>query len=204
MHYKAVLLPLFLSLAASVAQGDEPSPMSVTPTAPTDDFVAGLQAAPVPFENVKVLLDVNDEISLEVSYDLLEVGHVSITVHGEDDGSGHGLVRVGDTVVAEVELVDGAVVWEATDSSTLSPAQAHAAAASIMQVWHEDAVTAALDSRGLKCWWAGKIAGATIGVAVFGGCGLVTKSPSCYGHGVGVGYGVAGYITAKCNGAQNT
>src|SRR5690606_11719796 len=105
MHYKAVLLPLFLSLAASVAQGDERSPMSVTPTAPTDDFVAGIQTAPVPFENVKVLLDVNDEISLEVSYDLLEVGHVSITVHGEDDGSGHGLVRVGDTVVAEVELV---------------------------------------------------------------------------------------------------
>src|SRR5690606_18735645 len=102
MHYRAVLLPLplFLSLAASVAPGDDPT--SVTPTAPTDDFVAGLQAAPVPFENVKVFLDVNDEINLEVSYDLLDVGHVSITVHGEDEGSGHGMVTVGDTVVAEV------------------------------------------------------------------------------------------------------
>lgn len=188
MHHTTVAV-LCLSLAAAPA-----------PATTAEEFFASLQA-PVSLEDVAV--DVADN-QLEIGFSLREVGHVSVAVHAEDDGSGRGLVTVGGAVVAEVGLVDGAVAWEESDFSKLSPAQAQAVAASLLQVWHADAVTAALlDSRDLKCSWAGKIAGATIGIAVFSGCGLVTKNPKCYGWGFGAGSGVAGYITDKCNGAQN-
>ncbi|WAS91083.1 hypothetical protein [Nannocystis punicea] len=76
--------------------------------------------------------------------------------------------------------------------------------AGLLQVWHGDAVTDALeDDRGLKCWWAGKIAGATMGVAAAAGCGLVAKNTTCIGIGWGVHSTVSGYISDKCNGAQN-
>lgn len=188
MHDTIAVASLILSLAEAPA-------LAATP----QEFFASLQA-PVSLEDVAV--DVADN-ELEISFNLREVGHVSVAAHAEDDGSGRGRVTVGGAVVAEVGFVHGAVAWEESDFSELSPAQAQAVAASLMQIWHEDAVTAALDSRDLKCWWAGKITGATIGVAVFSGCGLVSKNPKCYGWGIGVGSSVAGYITDKCNGAQN-
>ena len=179
----------FLSIAATPA-----------PEATAGEFLASLQA-PVALEDLAV--DVADN-ELEISFGLRQVGHVSVAVYAEGDGSGRSLVTVGGAVVAEVGFVNGAVAWEESDFSELSPAQAQALTASLMQVWHAHAVTAALpNARDLKCTWAGKIAGATIGVAVFAGCGVVTKSPGCYGHGIGAGYGVARYITDKCNGAQN-
>jgi hypothetical protein len=152
------------------------------PAATAEEFVASLQA-PVSFEELAVDLAAND---LEISFTLRELGQVSVAVHAEDDGDGRGLVTVGGAIMAEVGFVDGVVAWEEGDFSELSPEQAHAIAASVVQVWHEDAVTAALDRWSLKCTWAGQIAGATMGVAVFAGCGLISKNPSCYGYGLGV------------------
>lgn len=40
-------------------------------------------------------------------------------------------------------------------------------------------------------------------LAVFSACGLATKSPKCFGYGFGALYSVSGYISDKCNGAQN-
>ncbi|MDC0669335.1 hypothetical protein [Nannocystis radixulma] len=156
--------------------------------------------APVSLEDVAV--DVADD-ELEISFRLREVGPVSVALRAEDDGSGRGLVTVGGAVVAEVGFVDGAVAWQECEFAGLSSVQAQAVAASVVQVWQDDAVMAALDRWSLKCTWAGQIAESTIGVAVFAGCGLVTKSPKCYGHGFAVQSVVAGYITDKCNGAQN-
>lgn len=185
MHHTLAVASLFLSLAAAPA--------------PAEDFFASLQA-PVSLEDVAV--DVADD-ELEINFRLRDVGRVAVAVYAEDDGSGRGLVTVGGAVVVEVGFVDGAVAWEESDFSGLSPAQAQAVAASVVQVWQDDAVTAALVRWSLKCTWAGQIAGSTIGVAVFAGCGLITKSPGCYGHGFAVQSVVAGYITDKCNGAQN-
>ncbi|MCY1059426.1 hypothetical protein [Nannocystis sp. SCPEA4] len=127
-----------------------------------------------------------------------------MTLREDDAGAGVGLVKVEDAVVTEVRFVDGAVSSQTSDFTTLSTGQAVAVVASLLQVWHDDAVTDALeDDRDLKCWWAGKIAGATMGVAAAAGCGLVTKDPTCIGVGYTVHSAVSGYIADKCNGAQN-
>lgn len=188
MHHTVAVASLFLLAAAP-------------PRAPTaEEFFARVQA-PVSLDDVAVETAVN---GFKISFRLQEVGPVSIIVDADDGGSGRGLVTVRGTVVAEVGFVDGLVVREESDFSALIPAEVQAVVASLLQVWHEDAVrTDLLHSRDLKCWWAGKIAGGTIGLAVFSGCGLVTKSPTCYGWGTGAGAAVAGYITNKCNGAQN-
>lgn len=164
-----------------------------------EEFYTSLQA-PVSFEDLAVDVAASD---LEIRFILRELGSVSFAVHAEDDGEGRGLVTAGDAVVAEIGFLDGAVAWEESDFSALSPAQAYAVAASVVQVWHEEAVTAELVRWSLKCTWGGQIAGSTMGVAVFAGCGLISKSPSCYGYGLGVQKVVGGYISDKCNGAQN-
>lgn len=173
-----------------------------TVTAPLDDFFVSLQA-PVSLEDVRVLLDARDGIHLETSYNLREAGDVSIAVHGEDDGSGLGLVIVGDAIVAEVEFVDGALVREWFDLTDLRPDQAHAVAASVLQVWHEDTVTEALtaamfDARDLKCTVAGGIAGASAGVMVMASCTIFLKNLTQCGGYSGTAYGVvSNYISNK-------
>lgn len=203
MHHAALVTSHSLSLAApdvaeSAAQVDDSAPIPTTP----DDLLVSLQV-PVPLENVRARVDVRDGVNLEISYDLPDVGRVSVALHAQDDGSGRGLVRVGDAVVAEVAVVGGIVASEAADLSDLRPAQAHAVAASVLQVWHEPAVTEALDDRDLKCTVAGGIAGATAGVLVTSVCGIFFKRPKCVGAGYGAYYKAWDYITDKCNGAQN-
>src|SRR5690606_9908752 len=158
---------LWAMLNASLALTLLVSPIPVThlaPTAPSpDDFFENLQV-PVEIENVDIFVEVSDDIHLGISYELPEVGRVSVTVHGEEDGSGFGFVTVGDAIVTEVGVVDGALVRERADLTDLSPAEAHAVAASVFQIWHEDAVTRALsavsfESRDVKCQVAGGIAG---------------------------------------------
>jgi hypothetical protein len=197
-HSAAVVSLLFTFAAAPVAAESAAVPL---PPAADDDFFASLEA-PVVLENVRA--DVADG-DLEVSFELQEVGRVSVAVYAaEDEGSGRGVVTVEDEVVTEVGFVDGAVAWETSDFSALSPAQAVAVVAGLLQVWHDDAVTDALaDARDLKCWWVGKIAGTTLGLGAFAGCGLAAKNPKCVGVGFGVASAVSGYISDKCNGAQN-
>lgn len=200
MQHTVVVASLLFSLVAPAAESAEESPPAPVPPATADEFVARLQA-PVALENIRA--DAADG-HLEISFSLREVGDVFVAVYAEDEDSGRGLVTVGDAVVTEIGFVDGAVAWEASDFSALSPAQAHAVVASLLQVWHEEAVmNALLEDRDLKCTLVGKIAGATIGVAVFSGCGLVMKSPKCIGYGYGALHSVSGYISDKCNGAQN-
>lgn len=201
MHYAALVTSLSLSLSAAPEAAESAAHVDVSASMPAapEDFLASLQA-PVTLENVRA--EVADGW-LDISFHLRDVGNVSVTVLAEEEGSGRGVVMVDYFVVTEVEFTDGAVAREASDFSSLSPAQALTVAAGLVQVWHEDAVTEALHDRDLKCTVAGKIAGSTIGLAVFAGCGLATKSPKCYGYGYGVLHTVSGYITNKCNGAQN-
>jgi hypothetical protein len=207
MHYAALVI-LFLSLAdappvaASAALVDDSAPVPPTP----DDFRAVLEA-PAPLENVQAVVDFSDGVNLEVNYNLRGVGVVSFAVHTDDAGSGLGLVAVGETVVAELRFDRGAVAWETTDFSALSPAQSHAVAASIMQVWDENVVTEALTvatvDRDFKCKVAGTIAGATAGIMVGVSCGIFFKSPTGCGKAAGTAGGYVGFhITNKCNGAQ--
>jgi hypothetical protein len=146
---------------------------------------------------------------LEIAFDLRGVGHVSVAVYTEDEDAGRGLVTVGDAIVAEIGFVDGAVAWQTSDLSTLTPPQLHAVAASIVQVWHEDAVTEALsaataDVRDLKCNVAGGIAGATASILVGGTCGIIVKKLKLCGNaGTAAYWKVSGYISDKCNGVQN-
>ncbi|PCC67883.1 hypothetical protein SAMN02745121_09236 [Nannocystis exedens] len=82
-------------------------------------------------------------------------------------------------------------------------------AASIVQVWHDDAVIEALslataDDRDLKCTIAGQLAGAVSGVGAFAACEIFVPNPvTCGKAGGTVGGWVAVHITNKCNGAQN-
>lgn len=206
MYHTSVVALLSLSLAVVPATAE--SAPQVGDPAPADDFLDSLQA-PVPLENVRVQMDVSDGINLEISYSLREIGHVSVAVHGEEDGSGRGLVTVGDAIVAEVEFVAGALVKESADLTSLRPAQAHAVAASVIQVWQEDVVTEALttatfDARDLKCTVAGGIAGATAGILVAGTCSIFSKNLAKCGGYSGTAYGVVShYVSAKCNKAQN-
>jgi len=196
MHHIALALSLTLAAAPGAAES-APEPL---PPVAAEELLASLQA-PVAFEDVRA--DVADS-QLEISFYLPEVGAVSMTFRADDDGAGVGLVKVEDAVVTEVRFVDGAVVSQTSNFATLNPEQAVAVVASLLQVWHDDAVTDALEhDRGLKCWWAGKIAGATMGIAAGAGCGLVAKNPTCIGIGWSVHNTVSGYISDKCNGAQN-
>ncbi|MDC0716625.1 hypothetical protein [Nannocystis bainbridge] len=80
---------------------------------------------------------------------------MSIAVNTDDDGSGVGLVTVDEAVVAELRFAEGSAAWETADFSALGPAQAQAVAASIVQVWHEDAVIEAAligAARGVGSW----------------------------------------------------
>lgn len=178
------------------------------PPAPADDILARL-LVPVALEDVNASLDANDGVLLEIDYFLREVGEITIVVHGADDGSGLGLVRVDDAVVAEVQFVDGAPVTETLDVTSLRPGRAHALAASVVQVWSEHALAEALaamptEERDLKCKVAGSLAGATAGILVGATCGLFFKSPTGCGKAAGTAYGATSYyITNKCNGAQN-
>lgn len=206
MHRATLVTSLSLCLAAApdVAESAQADPAPTTP----GEFLDSLQP-PVTFEDVRPVVELRDGINLELSYKLSDVGLISITAHADDGGSGVGLVTVGETVVAELRFVEGAVVWETVDLSALGPAQAHAVAASIMQVWHEDAVReaftiAAVDDRGLKCKVAGSLAGATAGILVGATCGILIKSPTGCGKAAGTAFGYASFfITDKCNGAQN-
>lgn len=154
----------------------------------------------------------SDGVDLELSYNLARVGNVSIAVHGDDDGAGHGEVLLGAKVVAEFELAGDAVVWERVDFSGFRPDQVEAVAASVAQVWHENQVEDALaativeplEARDFKCSVAGAIAGATAGILVGGSCGILLKHPGC-SKAAGTAYGYASfYITNKCNAGQNT
>lgn len=178
--------------------------MQPAPIAPGVDFLGGLQAR-VALENLDVSLDLSDGVSLEVEYDLPEVGRVTMDVSGEVDGPGYGAVMLGDAILAEVWFRDGRVAEEATDLAGLRPAQAHAVAASVVQVWEAANFTEALDdSRDLKCTVAGGIAGATAGTLVGGSCFLFFKKKMCGTAGTTVAKYVSGWIADKCNGAQNT
>ena len=192
--------PLVLSLTLAAAPGAAESALELPPPAAADELFAHLQA-PVIIDDLRA--GVADS-QLEISFHLEEVGAVSLTVRQDDAGAGVGLVKVEDAVVTEVGFVDGAVVSDSSNFTTLSTAQAMAVVASLLQVWNHDTVTLALDDRDLKCWWTGKIAGSTLGVAAAAGCGLVAKSPTCVGVYATVQSAVSGYITDKCNGAQNT
>ncbi|MFZ6181270.1 hypothetical protein [Nannocystis pusilla] len=114
-------------------------------------------------------------------------------------------MSVGDAVVAEVRFVDGAVAWEWADLTSLQTSQVHDVLASVVQVWQADMVTEALReaSRGGKCEVAGNIAGASTGTLVGAGCLLLIKKKWCVGAGSFVSKKVTGWITGKCNGAQN-
>lgn len=196
MHHTSLVLSLTLAAAPGAAE----SAPELLPPAAADEIFADLQARVV-IEEVRAGMA---DSQLEISFYLPEVGAVSMTVRADDDGAGVGLVKVEDAVVTEVGFVDGAVVSQTSDFAILSAEQAVAVVASLLQVWHDDAVTDALeDDRDLKCWWAGKIAGATLGVAAAAGCGLVAKNTKCIGIGWGVHTTVSGYISDKCNGAQN-
>ncbi|MFY0539814.1 hypothetical protein [Nannocystis pusilla] len=125
-------------------------------------------------------MELSEGIRLEVSYDLQEVGRVSIALHTDDDGSGVGIVAIGETVIAELRFAEGSPAWETADFSALDPAQVHAVVASIVQVWHEDAVlvaftVATVDDRDFKCKVAGSLAGATAGILVGAGCGIFSR-----------------------------
>jgi hypothetical protein len=203
---RAVLVTsLSLCLAApdvaESAQGD------FAPTTP-EEFLDSLQP-PVTFENVRPVVELRDGIHLELDYDLPEVDPISIAAHTDDGGSGVGLVTVGERVVGELRFAEGSVAWATADFSDLSPAQAHAVAASIVQVWHEEAVTeaftvATVDDRDLKCKVAGSLVGATAGILVGATCGIFLKSPTGCGKAAGTAFGYASfYISDKCNGAQN-
>ncbi|MCY0989916.1 hypothetical protein OV203_22445 [Nannocystis sp. ILAH1] len=195
-------IPLLIAASLSTAPA-----ASAAPTTP-DEFLDSLQT-PVGLENVRPVVELGDGIRLEVSYDLQKVGRVSIAVHTDDDGSGVGLVAVGETVIAELRFAEGSTAWETADFSALNLAQVHGIAASIMQVWHEDAVieaftAATVDDRDLKCKVAGSLVGATAGILVGAGCGIFFKSPVGCGKAAGTAFGYASfYITDKCNGAQN-
>ncbi|PCC69878.1 hypothetical protein SAMN02745121_08186 [Nannocystis exedens] len=154
-------------------------------------------------------MELGDGIHIELSYVLPEVGPISVAAHTDDGGAGLGRVTVGETVVVESKFAEGSVVWNTVDFSAFSPAQAHAVAGSVVQVWHEDAVTEAftvitVDDRDLKCKVAGSLAGATAGILVGATCGLFLKSPTGCGKAAGTAFGYASfYIADKCNGAQN-
>ncbi|MCY1008604.1 hypothetical protein OV079_24185 [Nannocystis pusilla] len=196
MHHTALVLSFTLAAGPGAA---EAAP-ALLPAAAAEELFAELQA-PVAIEDVRV--GVADS-QLEISFYLQAVGAVSLIIREDDAGAGVGLVKVEDAVVTEVGFVDGVVLSQASDFATLSPEQAVAVVASLVQVWYEDAEIGVLEGdRDFKCWWAGKIAGATIGVAAAAGCGLVAKDPKCMGLGWGVHTTIADYVSDKCNGAQN-
>jgi hypothetical protein len=209
MRHAAILT--FVLLAGSLAGEAQAAPGAApgsVPAAPVDEAL-DLMQEPVALEDVTASLDVSDGVVLEVRYTLREVGDITIAVRGADDGAGLGFVRVGDSVVAEVQFVEGAPVAETVDVSSLRPAQAHALAASLVQVWREEAVTeafavVALDDRDFKCTLAGQIAGAVSGVGAFAACDLLYPNPlTCGKVGGGAWAHVSFYITNKCNKAQN-
>lgn len=167
MHPTTAVASLFLSLFAAPAAAE--SPPAPVPRATADDFFSGLEA-PITLENVRAGAE---DGYFEVSFDLREVGAVSITVYWDDEGSGRGHMTVGDAVVAEVSFVDGAVAWEWADLTGLQTNQVHDVLASVVRAWHENVVTEALSV-----------------VSRDGKCSFVSKK-------------VTGWITGKCNGAQN-
>ncbi|PCC73982.1 hypothetical protein SAMN02745121_07730 [Nannocystis exedens] len=148
MHHTALVLSLTLAAAPGAAE----SAPELLPPVVAEELSATL-LAPVVLEDVRA--DVADS-ELEIRFYLPEVGAVSMTVRADDAGAGVGLVKVEDAIVTEVDFVDGAVVSQASHFATLSTEHALAVVASLLQVWHDNAVTDALaDDRGLKCWWAG-------------------------------------------------
>ncbi|MFY0540490.1 hypothetical protein [Nannocystis pusilla] len=163
-------LPVSLLFAAPAATESPPAPV---PRATADDFYSGLEA-PITLENVRAGAE---DGYFEVSFNLREVGAVSITVYWEDEGSGRGHMMVGDSFVAEVSFVDGAVAWEWADLTGLQTNQVHDVLASVVQVWQTNVVTEALGvvSRDGKCEVAGNIAGASTGTLVGAGCLLRSK-----------------------------
>ncbi|WAS96486.1 hypothetical protein [Nannocystis punicea] len=206
MRHPPAIASLLLSLAAAPPAAESAErPTALAPPATTDDFLARLEA-PVALENIDA--DAADG-ALEIGFDLRGVRRVSLAMYTEGEGSGRGLVTVDDAIVAEVGFVDGAVAWQTIDLSTLTPPQAHAVAASIVQVWHEKVITEALsaatvDVRDLKCTVAGVIAGATASIILGGTCGILWKNiPMCGNAGTAAYWKVSGYIADKCNGAQN-
>lgn len=186
---------------------------TTTPTTPSaDDLLARLEAMPVVLAEVAAVVDLNDGVDLEVNFNLISVGAVTIAAHEDDDGSGHGLVLVGAATVAEFELAGDTIVWETVDLTGFRPEQVEAVAASILQVWREDEVAEALaaapteptEDRSLKCTAAAGIAGATAGILIGATCGIFIKNPVTCGKAGGSAYGaVSHYISNKCNGAQN-
>lgn len=193
---------LFIALSLFAA------PASGAGLAPPDEFLDSLQA-PVSFTHVRPVVELSGGINLEISYDLPEVDRVSLDVRTDDRGSGLGFVTVDATVVAELRFTEGSLVWRTGNFSALSPSQARAVAASIIQVWDEDAVTeafavAAIHDRDLKCLLAGQIAGAVTGVGVFAACELLQKNVVKCGKAGGTVWGYVGFhITNKCNSVQN-
>ncbi|MCY1008606.1 hypothetical protein OV079_24195 [Nannocystis pusilla] len=199
MHLPAAVASLFLSLFAAPATAE--SPPAPVPRATADDFYSGLEA-PITQENVRVSAE---DGYFEVSFNLREVGRVSITVYWEDEGSGRGHVTVGEAVVAEVSFVDGVLASEWADLTGLQTHQVQDVLASVVQAWQKNGVTEALGvvSRDGKCEVAGNIAGASTGTLVGAGCLLLIKKKWCVGAGSFVSKKVTGWITGKCNGAQN-
>ncbi|WAS95365.1 hypothetical protein [Nannocystis punicea] len=194
-------------MLSAVGASAPPALVPATPPAAADEFLVGLQA-PIPLKNVRARLEHDGGIELEIDYDLQDIGHVSVALHGAEDGSGLGVVTIANAVVGEVEFAGGEVVWERTDLSALEPAQAQVVGASILQVWDDEHVTEALglvppDDRDLKCSVASGLAGGTAAVMVASICGVFLKAPSCLGAGYGTFHKVSGYIADKCNGAQN-
>ncbi|SFF46939.1 hypothetical protein SAMN02745121_09066 [Nannocystis exedens] len=191
-------LAAFLLLSsAAVPRADSVAPM--TP----EDVILSLDES-VPVDAVTATLGLDDGVVLVVDYNLGGVGRVSVMLDTDAAGSGRGLITVREAPVVEVVLQDGAVASQAAEWSALAPSEVRAVAASLVQVWSEVELTAATQgAQDLKCTIAGGLAGAVAGVGVGAACWLLTKADLCVGTGVTITSNVGGYITDKCNGAQN-
>lgn len=208
MCHAALLAVTLLARSFAAEAASTPERAVAPPAAPIDDALGRLPE-PAAIDDLSVSLEMNGGVLIELRYALPDVGEVAITVRGADDGSGLGRVKVDDAVVVEVPFVAGAPAAERVDMTSLRPEQAHALVASVVQVWHDNAVTEALaatpiDDRDFKCTLAGQIAGAVSGVGVLAACELLVKNPvTCGKAGGGAWANVAVYITNKCNGGQN-
>lgn len=174
-----------------------------------DEGVVALARMPIGISDVEARIDLIDGPKIEITYDLRGVGTVTLAVEHDESGSGLGLVLVGDETLAEFVFTDGIVDGKSVNLAHLAPQQAQAMAASMVQIWEREEVSrrvcaAALESRGLGCWIAGKVSGSVSGVLVAGSCQVAVPLPGvCELVGVEVYSKVSGYIEDKCDKAQN-
>lgn len=175
------------------------------------DFViiAAVLSPPPCMDDVQVYVALDAGVAIDLEFADRAAGRVGFSAHIDEHGDGGALLFVDDAPTLELAFEAGEIA-SILQAAPLGKGESRRIGEGILELWRgqclEDALENAADGNRWKCWLAGAIAGKVAGVLAAGACGAVAGplAAGCAAPAALADVTVSGYVSNKCNQAQNT